>query len=233
MSNLVPLLQAAKLFLRVTQHLLHCAVRAKFLSIEPKEVDPDLGILENRTEKLLALPELFLGPLAFSVINNRDDGSSDPSTLKNWKRGIVNRDRGTIATPDHFRIYAATLPLRDCAVDGALIHGIDGTVQLVVVHQFMHVPAQRLLGAVADQFTRSSVEECAVSLQIDPVNALSGRFQQHLHLFRDCFGHFLGLGQLARAVSDLPLQVFCVMAAALLGSRDLTSHGIEAGLKLA
>jgi len=36
---------------------LHRAVRAKFLSIDTEEVDPDLGILKNRTEELFALPQ--------------------------------------------------------------------------------------------------------------------------------------------------------------------------------
>jgi hypothetical protein len=53
------------------------------------------------------------------------------------------------------------------------------------MHQIMHLPAQELPGTVADQLTGSPVDERAVSLQIDTVNALTGGFQQHLHLFRD------------------------------------------------
>src|SRR6266566_2025246 len=55
----------------------------------------------------------------------------------------------------------------------------------------MHLPTQDLLGTVADQFASSPVDECAVSLQIDAVNALTGGVEQHLHLFRDAISLLL------------------------------------------
>src|SRR5215469_15354488 len=63
-NDLVPLLRAAQFFRGVTQHLLQRAVRDKFLFINLEVADPDLGILENRPEELLAFLQLFLGPLA-------------------------------------------------------------------------------------------------------------------------------------------------------------------------
>src|SRR5271156_5857238 len=170
---------------------MECAVGDMFLAIDLKVSDSELGILEDGTEELLARPQPFLGPLAFGDINYRDDGPSDRSALKNWKGGIVNRDRGAIPSPDHFRVYAAALPLLARAVDGAFLDGVNGAVQLVVMRKLVHFPAQDLLGTVADQFTGSPVDERAVSLQIDTVNALTGRSQQHLHLFRETVSFFL------------------------------------------
>ncbi len=51
MRNLVPPLQAAKLFLGVTQHLLQRTVGENFPCGNPVEADPNLCILENRTEE--------------------------------------------------------------------------------------------------------------------------------------------------------------------------------------
>ena len=61
----------------------------------------------------------------------------------------------------------------------------------MVMHQLMHIPAQRFFRSVAKHFARSPIDECAVSLQIDPVNALAGGFQQHLHLLRDAVSFLL------------------------------------------
>jgi hypothetical protein len=38
----------------VTQHLVQCAVRKNRAAIDIEEADPDLGILEDRAEELLA-----------------------------------------------------------------------------------------------------------------------------------------------------------------------------------
>ena len=53
------------------------------------------------------------------------------------------------------------------------------------MHQIVRLPAEDLLGTVADQFTGSAIDERAVSLQINPVNALPGKFEEQLHLLRD------------------------------------------------
>src|SRR5271167_4117789 len=91
-NDFIPLLQAPQFFLRVAQHLFHGVVTYVLLRIHSKDADPDLGILEYRTEKLLTRPHLFLSPLSLRNINNRDDSSCNLSALKYWERGILNRD---------------------------------------------------------------------------------------------------------------------------------------------
>ena len=92
-----------------------------FLAFDVEISDSDLGILKNRTEELFARPQLFLSPLTLCDINYRNDGPSDRSALKNWKRGIFNRDRGAILSPDQFRVDAAALSLLERTVDGTFI----------------------------------------------------------------------------------------------------------------
>jgi hypothetical protein len=125
-----------------------------FLSLYSKYADPDLGILENGTEEQLARPQLFLGPLTLCDINNRNNGPSDRSALKNWKRRIFNRDRAAIPSPDQFRIYEAALSLLERAVDGAFIDWVNRAVRFVVMDQLVHIPAHDLLRTVADQIRR-------------------------------------------------------------------------------
>jgi len=60
-----------------------------------------------------------------------------------------------------------------------------------MMNQFVHVPTQRLFGSVSKHFARSPIDECAASLQIDPVNPLARGLQQHLHLLRDAVSFLL------------------------------------------
>ena len=53
-NDLVPFFKVAQLFRGVTQHLVQCAVRKNRAAIDIEEADPDLGILEDRAEELLA-----------------------------------------------------------------------------------------------------------------------------------------------------------------------------------
>src|SRR5277367_5920994 len=146
-----------------------------FLRTDAKDSDPDLSILKNRTEELLALPHFFLRTFSLSDINNCDNGPGNLSIFENWERGIFNRDRGAVTPPQDLIVHAAALPLIECTVDGTFLHRIRGAVQLVVMDQIVHIAAQCLLRAVADQFTGGPIDECAVSLQIDTINALAGR----------------------------------------------------------
>ena len=56
-NDLVPILQAAQFLLAITQHLLECAVGENRMTINTEEADSDLGILEDRTKKLVALAQ--------------------------------------------------------------------------------------------------------------------------------------------------------------------------------
>ena len=81
MNDLVPFFQPAQFFLAVTQHLLQCPVCENRVAINIEETNPDLIVLENGAEKLLAVPQLPFGPLPISDVREDPCGGVDRSCL--------------------------------------------------------------------------------------------------------------------------------------------------------
>ena len=61
----VPFLERTQVFPGATQHLVQCVVRVKLPRCSIKNTDADLGVLENRTEQLLACLQNVLCTRAF------------------------------------------------------------------------------------------------------------------------------------------------------------------------
>ncbi len=60
-----------------------------------------------------------------------------------------------------------------------------------MMHQIVHIRAQGFFGPVPNHFAGGAIDEGAVALQIDPVNTLSRKFKEQLHLLRDLISFLL------------------------------------------
>jgi len=106
------------------------------------------------------------------------DGPDQPAFLYQRVDGVFGVEAAPVAAPDQDVLHLLCLAGGQHLADGVM--GLRFALLVAAMDQLKQVAAQKLLTAVAQQFLRGAVDEGAVTVLVDGVDALAGRVQQQL-----------------------------------------------------
>ncbi len=168
------------LLLLVTGHPREGLVHRQDPAVRIGDHDAFVGALEHRRRE--ARLGLVLQPLA-----DVEEGHhrADHAARSAHRVGpVFHRQHAAVGAPEHLVVDMHRAFLLEGPMNRAFRPGIGAPIRMVVMHQFVHLPAhQSLAVGVAEQAGTGRIGKNAAPFRIDAVDRLGGGFKQQPHQF--------------------------------------------------
>lgn len=123
-----------------------------------------------------------LRALALGDVGEGDHGAHHLLAIVDGIGRVLGGEGAAVAPPEHLVLDPAATALLERLEDPAVLHRHAGAVAVGVMDEVVHLPAEHLVRLVAKELGTDPIDEDAAPGEVDPVDPLSGGFEQHLEL---------------------------------------------------
>src|ERR1700691_4434462 len=81
---------------------------------------------------------------SFADVKECNDGAGYLALVRDRMRPILSRKARAISAPKNFIFHMSTLVVKKCPKDSALFHWIGRSIWPRMVHELVHIPAEKL-----------------------------------------------------------------------------------------
>ena len=110
---------------------------------------------------------------------------------------VLDREAAAVLAPEDLIRDADGVEIADRLLDGTLFGRVGGAIGVAVVDEVVHVAAEDLFGFEADHLGGGRIDDGAVAIEVDAVNAVADGLQDGVGLAAECAELVLGADLLA------------------------------------